>query len=59
MESKGRNAFDLIAKDIATLNPASISPESNVQEAYEVMEGKGITSLIVVANNSVVGILKK
>ncbi|CAK2005128.1 D-arabinose 5-phosphate isomerase KdsD [Vibrio crassostreae] len=59
MESKGRDAFDLVAIDIATLNPASISPESNVQEAYEVMESKGITSLIVVANNSVVGILKK
>ena len=59
MESKGREAFDLVAKDIATLNPASISPEAHVQEAYEVMENKGITSLIVVENNSVVGILKK
>ncbi|CAH6892705.1 D-arabinose 5-phosphate isomerase KdsD [Vibrio chagasii] len=59
MESKGRDAFDLVAKDIATLNPASISPEAHVQEAYEVMENKGITSLIVVDNNSVVGILKK
>lgn len=59
MESKGRDAFDLVAKDIATLNPASISPEAHVQEAYEVMENKGITSLIVVENNSVVGILKK
>ncbi|EGU40394.1 KpsF/GutQ family sugar-phosphate isomerase [Vibrio splendidus] len=59
MESKGRDAFDLVAKDIATLNPASISPEAHVQEAYEVMESKGITSLIVVENNSVVGILKK
>ena len=59
MESKGRDAFDLVAKDIATLNPASISPEAHVLEAYEVMENKGITSLIVVENNSVVGILKK
>ncbi|OBT24222.1 KpsF/GutQ family sugar-phosphate isomerase [Vibrio splendidus] len=59
MESKGREAFDLIAKDIASINPASISPELNIQEAYEVMESKGITSLIVQENNSVVGILKK
>lgn len=59
MESKGRNAFDLIAKDIASINPASISPESNIQEAYEVMENKGITSLLVLENNVVVGILKK
>jgi len=59
MESKGRDAFDLLAKDIASINPASISPELHIQEAYEVMESKGITSLIVQENNSVVGILKK
>lgn len=59
MESRGRDAFDLVAKDIATINPASISPEAHVQEAYEVMENKGITSLIVVENKSIVGILKK
>ncbi|MUI52506.1 KpsF/GutQ family sugar-phosphate isomerase [Aliivibrio fischeri] len=59
MESKGRDAFDLVAKDIASINPASISPESNIQKAYEIMESKGITSLIVVESNSVVGILKK
>ncbi|MCE7566311.1 KpsF/GutQ family sugar-phosphate isomerase [Aliivibrio fischeri] len=59
MESKGRNAFDLVAKDIASINPASISPTANIQKAYEIMESKGITSLIVVESNSVVGILKK
>ncbi|MEZ9245995.1 SIS domain-containing protein [Vibrio lentus] len=59
MESKGRDAFDLVAKDIASINPASISPELNIQEAYEVMESKGITSLIVQEGNTVVGILKK
>ncbi|MCT4349536.1 SIS domain-containing protein [Vibrio sp. NC2] len=59
MESKGRDAFDLVAKDIASINPASISPELNIQEAYEVMESKGITSLIVQESNTVVGILKK
>ncbi|MFN0719114.1 KpsF/GutQ family sugar-phosphate isomerase [Vibrio cyclitrophicus] len=59
MESKGRDAFGLVAKDIASINPASISPELNIQEAYEVMENKGITSLLVKENNEVVGILKK
>ncbi|MGF1784842.1 KpsF/GutQ family sugar-phosphate isomerase [Photobacterium swingsii] len=59
MESKGRNAFDLTAKDIASINPASISPECNIQNAYEVMECKSITSLIVVEHESIVGILKK
>mgnify|MGYP006234886759 FL=1 len=59
MESKGRDAFDLVAKDIASINPASISPDINIQEAYEVMESKGITSLIVQENNKAIGILKK
>lgn len=59
MESKERDAFDLVAKDIASINPASISPTANIQKAYEIMESKGITSLIVVESNSVVGILKK
>lgn len=59
MESKGRDAFDLVAKDIASINPATISPEANIQKAYEIMESRGITSLVVVETNSVVGILKK
>ena len=59
MESKGRDVFDLVATDIASINPASISPELNIQEAYLEMESKGITSLIVRENNRVVGILKK
>ncbi|MEZ8325731.1 SIS domain-containing protein [Vibrio cyclitrophicus] len=59
MESKGRDAFDLVAKDIASINPASISPESNVQEAFEIMEDKGISSLLVIESNIVLGILKK
>ncbi|EAQ66005.1 arabinose-5-phosphate isomerase [Marinomonas sp. MED121] len=59
MEAKGRNAFDLVAKDIASIHPASIFPEVSIEEAYEVMESKCITSLIVQENNSVIGILKK
>ncbi|OCH11934.1 arabinose-5-phosphate isomerase [Aliivibrio sp. 1S165] len=59
MELKGKDVFDLKAKDIASINPASISSDSNIQTAYEMMETKGITSLIVVENNDIVGILKK
>jgi len=59
MESEGREAFDLVAKDIASTNPASISPDESIQEAYEVMENRGITSLIVVDKGVIVGILKK
>ncbi len=59
MELKGRDAFDLVAKDIASLNPASISPGANVHEAYELMDKKGITSLIVLESNHIIGIFKK
>ncbi|ERM59225.1 KpsF/GutQ family sugar-phosphate isomerase [Vibrio cyclitrophicus] len=59
MESKGRDVFDLVAKDIASINPASISPESNIQDAFEIMEEKGISSLLVIEHDSVLGILKK
>ena len=56
---KGKLAFDLIACDIATPNPTCISVESNIQIAYELMERKGITSLVVVDGESIAGILKK
>lgn len=59
MDEKGKLAFDVKAKDIATLNPISISAKSNIQTAYELMELKGITSLVVVEGDKIVGILKK
>lgn len=59
MDQKGKLAFDLIACDIATENPASIPVDCNVQSAYEEMERRAITSLIVFDNGKVVGILKK
>lgn len=59
MELKGKDIFDLKAKDIASINPSSISADSNIQTAYEMMESKGITSLIVVEHGAVIGILKK
>ncbi|PMG99014.1 KpsF/GutQ family sugar-phosphate isomerase [Vibrio lentus] len=59
MESKGRDVFDLVAKDIASINPASIPSNYNIQKAYELMEEKLITSLVVIEGNDIVGILKK
>lgn len=59
IESKGREAFDLIAMDIASHHPISISPDVKLQEAYEVMEDNGISSLLVKENNFLLGILKK
>ncbi|WP_432459155.1 KpsF/GutQ family sugar-phosphate isomerase [Agarivorans sp. QJM3NY_25] len=59
MEAKGKDVFDLIAKDIATTHPASISPDTSIQNAYEFMTKRNITSLLVTENNEVIGVLKK
>lgn len=59
MEKKGKGVFDLVAQDIATINPAMISPESNIQMAYEKMQNKSISSLLVIEDNEIIGILKK
>ncbi|EGQ7914926.1 TPA: KpsF/GutQ family sugar-phosphate isomerase [Vibrio parahaemolyticus] len=59
MNANGKQVFDLKARDILTLNPAKISGSASTQSAYEVMENKKITSLIVVEDERVIGILKK
>ncbi len=59
MEINGKDVFDLIAKDIVSYNPTTISSKMNIQVAYEIMSDKGITSLIVIEDSKVVGILKK
>ncbi|AIV04332.1 KpsF/GutQ family sugar-phosphate isomerase [Vibrio alginolyticus] len=59
MNTNGKQVFDLKARDILTLNPAKISGSASTQSAYEVMENKKITSLIVVEDERVIGVLKK
>ncbi|EGR1141521.1 KpsF/GutQ family sugar-phosphate isomerase [Vibrio parahaemolyticus] len=59
MNANGKQVFDLKARDILTLNPAKISGSASTQSAYEVMENKKITSLIVVEDERVIGVLKK
>ncbi|EGQ8219528.1 KpsF/GutQ family sugar-phosphate isomerase [Vibrio parahaemolyticus] len=59
MNANGKQVFDLKARDILTLNPAKISGSASTQSAYEVMENKKITSLIVVEGERVIGVLKK
>ncbi|WP_045406173.1 KpsF/GutQ family sugar-phosphate isomerase [Vibrio jasicida] len=59
MNANGKQVFDLKARDILTLNPAKISSSASTQTAYEVMENKKITSLIVVEDERVIGVLKK
>ncbi|MDK9773415.1 MULTISPECIES: SIS domain-containing protein [Vibrio] len=59
MNANGKQVFDLKASDILTLNPAKISGSASTQSAYELMENKRITSLVVVEDERVIGILKK
>lgn len=60
MVLRGKDIFDTLAKDIATINPTTISYQKSVQLAYEKMENKGITSLLVVDDDlKIIGVLKK
>lgn len=59
MELNGKEAFDLVAVDIATYNPISISSEASIQSAYQLMEDKGVSALLVVEDRALVGLLKK
>lgn len=59
MEKHGKDAFDLTAEMFATRNPLFVSPDASMQSAIELMESRGITTLIVRDLGGVVGILKK
>lgn len=59
MEECDKAAFDLTAEEFATIEPCTISPDVHIQQAYEVMEEKNVTSLVVVEDGRVVGIFKK
>ncbi|MCR9576116.1 KpsF/GutQ family sugar-phosphate isomerase [Vibrio alginolyticus] len=59
MESKGKDVFDLKASDISSKQPAVVSANANIQLAFELMEQKRITSLLVEDEGMLVGILKK
>ncbi|HEM7544032.1 TPA: KpsF/GutQ family sugar-phosphate isomerase [Providencia rettgeri] len=59
MNLHGKQVFDLKAENILTKNPITILASASIQNAYEIMESKKITSLLVCENEKVVGILKK
>ena len=59
IEEHGRNIFDLVAEDIAKLNPLTISIDSSTQKAYELMEDNKIGLLIVQDKGSFIGVFKK
>jgi arabinose-5-phosphate isomerase len=59
IEQHGKNVFDLAAKDIAKLNPLTVSLDLGVQQAYELMDEKGVGALIVQDQGKFVGVFKK
>lgn len=59
MEMKGKAVFDIRASDIASHNPATISPLEMMQTAYDLMEERKISSLLVIDENKFIGVLKK
>ena len=59
IENHGKDVFDLTAEAIYSASPITISPDASIQTAYETMDSKGVTSLIVVDNTGLVGVIKK
>lgn len=59
IEEHQKAAFDLRARDFAKMKPFSISADSGVEQAFEYMNEKGVSALIVYDKGNLVGILKK
>jgi arabinose-5-phosphate isomerase len=59
MAQYGKESFDVSAEAIFSANPVSVKPEASIQAAYELMDSKKISALLVVEKGELVGILKK
>jgi arabinose-5-phosphate isomerase len=59
IEQNGKDSFDLTAESICSMHPMTISPGASIQHAYEVMEKREVTSLIVADEQGFLGIFKK
>jgi arabinose-5-phosphate isomerase len=57
LEEKGKDVLDLKAGDCMTRNPKTVSPREFAAAALAVMEEKKITSLVVVDEGVLVGII--
>lgn len=56
-EYNGDAFFDLDASDIMTQNPKQITPEASITEAEQMMLTHKITTLVVIKNEAIVGML--
>ncbi len=59
MQAYGKDAFDLSASTISTKKPLTISADLSIQSAYDIMDEKRVTSLLVEDSGKIVGVLKK
>tara|TARA_R110001583_G_scaffold17482_2_gene70650 strand:+ start:13966 stop:14895 length:930 start_codon:yes stop_codon:yes gene_type:complete len=59
IEQYGKSVFDLTAKDLAKLDPLTISADAGIQQAYELMEEKGVGALVVLDKGKFLGVFKK
>lgn len=59
MEMQEEQVFKLVALDIASTLPKTISENANIETAYNKMSKYNVSSLLVVSESKFVGILKK
>lgn len=59
IEKHGEGIFDLTAADISVQHPAEISPKASLQRAYEIMDERKISALVVCDEVNFFGVLKK
>lgn len=59
MRAHGKAVFDLSAASMSSKNPLCISAGMSIQSAFDIMEDKKVTSLLVEENGKIVGVLKK
>lgn len=59
MKAYGKDVFDLSASTISTKKPLTISADLSIQSAYDIMDEKRVTSLLVEDSGKIVGVLKK
>jgi len=59
IEKYGKDVFDLKAENFSSSNPLVISSDTSIQTAYDLMDEKGVNTLIVSENGKAIGVLKK
>lgn len=57
LKTEKENALSLKAKDFCSHSPITISPEKKIAEAEQMMQERKITTLVVLDNNQLAGIL--